>query len=307
MSPCSVVVRHEEPDLIIRSIPDNASFQVKRTCLARSQVFQDMFACCEPEQRCEDGCSADDSQVLDTPESASTLRLLIDLLQSPPQAVAPAAKPKALHLSSLLERQPADADVTKNQKEEKIIPLPLLPRLLALADKYMLSPEIAEALHTHMLAQAPANPLRVYGLASLLELPHIACAASKYLLGPPLDTYSAEQIRENIPDVEAYHLLVRLQALRGRRLKEVLAGEVLFPHGYGRCDAHDQSAVLCWEKRKQRVGWKIHAGTDVAYEMREVLLSFEGCVTCSKAGQAALDMLQYKCNKCPKRIDQLSP
>jgi len=99
--------------------------------------------------------------------------------------------------------------------------------------------------------------------------------------------------------------LVQLQALRTRRLKEVLIHEELFPHGYGRCDTHDKKAVLVWEQRKQRISWRIHAGTDVASEMAEVMQSYEGCKICSKAGEAALEMLRYKCQKCPRRINQL--
>jgi hypothetical protein len=293
----------ENPDFTLRSTPDDVTFKVKRACLAKSQVFgeltvicsqsseyifiiEDMFACCDPQEL----PGTDD--VIDIPETASILVLLLDVLHSPIED---------------LSKPTSGSESTPERNERRIIPLPLLEQIMSLADKYMVSSDIVDALHSHMLAQVSMNPLRIYGLAWVMQLPRIASTASMYLL-QPLDTYSVKEIKDNIPDLEAYHQLVQLQALRSRRLKEVLAGEPLFPHGYGKCESHDQKAVLLWEQRKQKVAWRIHAGwvyslfqqsefypcflgTDVASDMAEVMQNFENCKTCSKAGDAALQML----------------
>jgi hypothetical protein len=186
-----------------------------------------MFICCDPPEE-------DAEPVMDIPESSGAIQLLLDLLHSSPKPV--------------------------DQDDPQIIPMPIIPQILTLAHKYLLSTDIEEAIHSHILAQAPTHPLRAYGLLTLLDLPRMASKASMYLMKSPLDGYSLEEIQENIPDLKAYHKVVQLQALRTRQLKAVLSDEPLFPHGYGRCDTHEQKAVLAWEQRKQRIAWRMHAG-----------------------------------------------
>lgn len=195
---------------------------------------EDMFALCEP--------PTDNTEpTMDIPESSGAVQLLLDLLHSPPKPVVSSNVPPA-------------------EDDRQIIPIPIIPQMLTLVDKYLLSADIGEAIHSHILAQAPRHPLRAYGLLTLLEMPSMASKASAFLMKTPLDAYSVEEIQENIPDLRAYHKVVQLQALRTRRLKEVLSDEPLFPHGYGRCDAHEQKAVLAWEQRKQRIAWRLHVG-----------------------------------------------
>lgn len=218
-----------------------------------------MFACCDPSDA--DMGHSDEvldisKEVLDIAESAAEVGLLLDLLHSPPELL-PAEEPPRIKFPSLKDKEPQHVET------RKIIPLPIIPQLLSLADKYILPAEITEAIHSHLLAQAPTNPLWVYGFAILQELPEIASIASYYLLNHPMDELSYDQILDNMPNLKAYHQIIQLQGLRTRRLKEVLMAEPIFPHGYGRCDNHEQKTVMAWEQRKQGIAWRIHAGESV--------------------------------------------
>lgn len=76
---------------------------------------------------------------------------------------------------------------------------------------------------------------------------------------PPVSSYTEDDIRV-IATIEDYHKLVRLQALRALKLREILQGEMLFPHGYGRCDKHHQQAEKTWEQHKEQLIPRVESG-----------------------------------------------
>ncbi|THH02503.1 hypothetical protein EW026_g381 [Hermanssonia centrifuga] len=148
-------------------------------------------------------------------------------------------------------------------------------------------------------------PLRVYGYASELGLDKVAAKASTHLLHPPLTSYSTEEMKA-IPTAEAYHKLALLHEFRTRKIRETLMNEEVFPHGYGECSRHAQRTKDLWKTRKHVVYNQIQAATDAAAEM--VSLGEQpvaDCQSCSKAWNAAVAMLSYKCARIPRRIDKL--
>jgi len=183
-----------------------------------------------------------------------------------------------------------------------VVPMPLLPLLLSLADKYALSDNIVDALHVHLLAHAPTDPLKVYGLATLYEQRNIASQASQYLL--PMAWYSSQDIKA-IPSAVAYHDLVRLQKFRVKSLQAILLHEDLFPHGYGSCPSHHHEATSIWNSMRLALASDIETHTDVAGEMEILIHEFHRCKACHKACTAAVEMLAYKCRRVPRRLDQL--
>ncbi|KAK7058285.1 hypothetical protein VNI00_001916 [Paramarasmius palmivorus] len=197
-----------EPDFFIRSVPDNQTFPAKRDALAStSEVFRDMFSCCNDEEK-----------LLDLHECPTTTATLLALIHQPPSL------PVALR-----ESDPADGLIPKVVHDPTtVIPLPILPSLFALADKYSLSDTIIQSLRGHLLANAPNDPLHVYGLALSLELEGVASKATQYL--KPLASYSLDQIKA-IPTVDAYHRVAQLQDFRVRSLRQILLEEDIFPHG----------------------------------------------------------------------------
>ncbi|GBE78120.1 hypothetical protein BKA93DRAFT_299412 [Sparassis latifolia] len=283
----------EEYDFVIRSIPDDVKFKVSRTRLAAvSQVFDDMFACCDKGYVLN--TAEDDDRILDLHESAASLSILLCLLNAtlePCNVVGPPSE---------------SANLTPIQSiiPDAAIPIPILFILLSLADKYMLCNSVVDILHLHLAAHTSTYPLRVYGYAVERGLDDIAAQASKHLLHPPLSSYTSKDIAV-IPTAQAYHKLVLLHSCRIDRLREVLMGEMIFPHGYGECTKHSQYTTVIWEERKKTVAAEVLAGTDVTAEMAEVQRKFDSCETCSRACQAALEMLEYKCAKIPRRVDQL--
>ncbi|KDQ54744.1 hypothetical protein JAAARDRAFT_37846 [Jaapia argillacea MUCL 33604] len=279
----------EEPDFHVRSVDDDVVFGVQRARLEEgSDVFRDMFSVCEK------GGVGDPTQggVLDLLEPAEVLSILLTLLHFPPKPYIP--DPSADVYSTKIVCIPA----------EKAIPLPLLPRLFTLADKYTLSESLVESLRTHLAAHASTFPLQVYGHSVALGLDALAESTSIYLLHPPLTTYTTEEISV-IPTAVAYHKLVLLHFHRVMRLRETLLGEQIFPHGYGKCASHESRTEGLWDSQKKLLVDKIEAGTDVAAEMGAIMSSLPDCKTCQKACTAALEMLAYKCRKVIKRIDQL--
>ena len=251
----------EDPDFWVRSIRDDIQFGVERASLERSEVFRiffsftlrlqligydvgDMFSCCEKNDSTEES--------LDLDESADTLDVLLRLLHKPPPP--PPRRP------SKKEKDMLTAQIRVREYEpNSVIPLPMLPMLFQLADKYILGESVVSSLHAHLLANASVYPLRVYGFAVEQGLDSIANAASKYLLHPPLWTYTAEDVRV-VPCVEAYHRLVGLHAFRIKRLREILLAEDIFPHGYGTCSSHEQKTVSIWERARESLAWKVEAG-----------------------------------------------
>ncbi|CAL1696460.1 unnamed protein product [Somion occarium] len=283
----------DEPDFVVRSIPDGDCFKVQRQCLEQgSSVFGDMFSCCESGYVFDS--LDEDTHTLDLMESSTNLNLLFRFLHNPP---VPYEEEKA-------EKSPIKSSRIHLMFPQSAIPFPLIPSLLKLADKYALSPELTECLYSHLASYASVFPLRVYGYAVELGLDSIAAKTSMYLLDPPLSSYSVEDLKA-IPTAEAYHKLVLLHDFRIKRLREILRGESIFPHGYGECSRHAQKTVFIWERRKEDILHLIEAATDVAAEMAQVKETFVQCETCTRACTAALSMLEYKCAKVPKRNDRI--
>jgi hypothetical protein len=189
-------------------------------------------------------------QPLELSEGADAVVILLRLLHDPPQPYVSVVEEGGRALT------PPPASPEVNQA----IPFPVLRVAFDLSDKYMLSTELSNALHSHLSAHITTEPLQVYGFACALGLEKLAALASKYLLHPPLWTYSAEEIRV-IPTVVALHRLVRLHAVREQKLKEILMEEPLFPHGYGMCSAHGALAKIRWEERKRALQPQVRAGT----------------------------------------------
>ena len=185
-----------------------------------------MFACCDTNST--SGLSKRGS-MLELHERSGELAALLRLLHDTP---LPLAVQTRENKSESLQFNPST-----------IIPLPLLKSLLSVtADKYALDPEIIRVLKAHLNAHARYDGLEVYGFASLHGLEWEACTASQYVL--PLASYKFEEIKV-IPNVIAYHKLVRLQDFRVKALRDLLLGEELFPHG--------QFLPSLWTAAEQRI------------------------------------------------------
>ena len=161
-----------------------------------------MFLCCDDKQ-----------QVLDLHETAAILKVILDLLHSPPTQPV---------------QDKLESDGKRFYDASTVIPLPLLSVMMTLADKYALPTTTVECLGTHLEAHAQSDPLRVYGLATLHNLDNTASFASQFIA--PLSSYQPHQVRE-IPTLEAYQKVLRLQAFRVTTLQKLLLAEEIFPHG----------------------------------------------------------------------------
>ncbi|EIN13604.1 hypothetical protein PUNSTDRAFT_56906 [Punctularia strigosozonata HHB-11173 SS5] len=267
-----------EPDFVIRSIPDGTDFAVEKRCLVSgSQVFHDMFS----------SCLSEGEQLLNIDETSSTLSLLLRVLHDPPPL--------------LLTGHAAIHDGPREASEEIVIPFPLLPILLHLADKYaLLEPSLA-VIRSHLAAYSASFPLQVYGHAVRMGWRSVAADASEFLLHP-LTTYSAEDVAI-IPTADAYHQLVVLQETRRKALKQFLLGEELFPHGYGFCTRHGAQMTMQWNHMKAQLYEQVEATTNVPLGMGSITSAVGNCPHCRKACEAALEMLAYKCRKAPRKID----
>jgi len=241
----------------------------------------DMFACCETNSGSE--------SMLELHERSGELAALLRLLHDTP--LPPAVQPREKKSESL------------QFNPSTIIPLPLLKSLLSVtADKYALDLEIVRVLKAHLDAHARTDGLDVYGFASLHSLEWEACTASQYVL--PLASYRFEEIKV-IPSVIAYHKLVRLQDFRVKALRDLLLGEELFPHGYGKCQFHWEISETSWDRQRKALIGRIECVTDVAGEMDTLTDTFADCKACHKACIAAVEMLAYKCRRMPRRVDQI--
>jgi hypothetical protein len=222
-------------------------------CLIQAQLVDrlvpsgDMFQCCDSGYVRDD--LDEDARILYLHESASSLSLLFQLLHRPPEP----------YLATEAPDSEADYVHIRQTIPVSVIPFPLLPTLFALADKYAVTPSIWDVCHSHLSAYASTYPLRVYGMAVGMGLNHIAARASKYLLHPPLATYTPEEIKV-IPTAEAYHRLVLLHEYRTRKLRELLIEEQVFPLGYGECSRHTQRTKALWQTRKKQVVNQVEAG-----------------------------------------------
>ncbi|KAI0076247.1 hypothetical protein K474DRAFT_1584468, partial [Panus rudis PR-1116 ss-1] len=291
--------RCDDPDFFVHSIPDGTVFQVRRASLeSGSNVFRDMFECCDS------GFVMDEVEVearaIHVPKSSSNLNLLFHLLHAPPP-------PYVEELGGPVQQiGDSESHLTEwhiaTLAPKTAIPLPLLPKLLMLSDKYALSEDTIASLHSHLAAYAPVYPLRVYGYAVELGLETLASRTSMYLLHPPLAQYTPKEV-DAIPTAEAYHKLVLLHHYRIERLREVLQKEEIFPHGYRLCVKHAQSTECMWQQRKADILIRIEAATDVAAEMDVLQKKLIHCETCTRAYVAAVSMLAYKCAKIPRETD----
>jgi len=303
------------PDFLVRSThTQDLSFLVERCALTEaSEVFRDMFHVCEPpEAGWEDvgdgqcGPALEECRMdMDMPEPPDVLRMLFKLLHSPPAPLPSIKELTDKDKQYAQSKQYLDSVLRSPIPQTHAIPLPLLRPLYALADKYILVPDLVSTLHSHLTAHTQAQPLEVYALATTLSLSEVAAYASSHLLSPPLDTYAPSTL-SILPSIESLHVLYLLHSHRIKKFHETLANEAIFPHGYGKCASrgHSERAEEAWRHRKRvllSMG-RIEAGTDVSSEMREVLKSFEDCPTCTKAGIAAIEMLEvrYCCSTFPE-------
>lgn len=257
-----------------------------------------MFLCCDQEYSFVNTHEVQDiSEILELDESASTLRLLLRLLYFPPPP--PSLSPSA--------RQTRRMGNPASLYQGALIPFPLLPDMLRLADKYDLSEPLRRTLHSHLFANASIHPLEVYAFATKNRIDDVAAEASAYLLHPPLSAYSKDRIAL-IPSVSAYHDLVRLHNYRIQQLKTVLLREDIFPFGYGVCVAHRENTTRAWNDSRMLLTTRLEAGmmsggyqaeeiahsqpaTDLVAEMSVLLNQFDSCKTCHKACSAAIGML----------------
>ncbi|KAI9572748.1 hypothetical protein HD554DRAFT_2014347 [Boletus coccyginus] len=285
----------QSPDFRVRSIPDQEEFNVHTSALRTSEVFRDMFLCCDQEYSFVNTRGVQDTQVLELDESALTLRLLLRLLHFPPP-------PPSLSPSALQSRRMGKP---VSLYQGAFIPFPLLPDMFRLADKYDLSDPLRRTFYSHLFANASIHPLEVYAFATRNRIDGVAAEASAFLLHP-LSTYPKERITL-IPSVSAYHDLVRLHSYRIQQLKAVLLREDVFPFGYGVCVVHRENTVRVWNDTRMLLATQLEAATDLAAEMSVLLKQFDSCETCHKACSAAIGMLGYKCNRIPRTIDYLPP
>ncbi|KAG2117851.1 uncharacterized protein F5147DRAFT_566220 [Suillus discolor] len=275
------------PKLHVRSLPDGTEFQVSRHVIETCEVFRNMFACCDHGVGDNDKPRPQEA-VLHLDETEHALATLFRLIQEPPEPPP--------------TENPDEARPRFKLHAGSIIPFPVLPSMLHLADKYGLPETIICSLHLHVQANASINPLPVYAYATAHDLPKIAAEASAHLLHPPFSSYTKEDIRI-IPTVTAYHELLRLHEYRKYKLRDILLNEDIFPHGYGTCPVHKQWATQLWEQKRVYLATQIEAATDIAGEMRDLAAQLSSCPLCRKALTAALDMLQYKCRRVARTVD----
>lgn len=289
-------------DFRVRSSEPVTTFFVQRSALfAASDAFQAMFDVCDaPESTWEDigRAGKDEPQIseemaMDMPEPPDVLEMLFKLIHGPPSPLP--------SIEDLLHRQYSVKAGEKEPELSKIsslsaVPIPLLRPLYRVADKYLLREELIRTLDSHLAAHVATQPLQVYAIATYLDLKDLAAYASSHLLSPSLDTYSPAQLSV-LPSIESLHLLYILQAHRQTKLREVLSGESIFPHGYGRCDSrgHADKIEEAWRARKRYLlsMGRVTAGTDVALEMSTVTQGLE-CSTCLKACTAAIQLLEVR-------------
>jgi len=261
--------------------------------MRNSEVFRDMFSFGES------GSPDHEEQAVDLHETSAVLIALLRLLHYPPGP--PVLKP---------ENETGDHEILNHKLPKRlydpatVIPLPLLLSLLyGLVDKYAISDAVTKTLNVHLIAHAPAFPLQVYSFATAQRLDYVASEASQYLM--PLASYTLVEIAV-IPNVVAYHKLVRLQALRVKALRDLVMGEDIFPHGYGICSSHQRETTASWEAKRAALATMIETVTDISGEMEAVAERLpKTCKPCQKACTAAVQMLAYKSRKTIRRIDQL--
>ncbi|KAI6133260.1 hypothetical protein EDD16DRAFT_13316 [Pisolithus croceorrhizus] len=290
----------QQTDLVVKSIPDQIEFNVRRCDLEKSEIFRDMFAVCNQGSASADGVKTlADSCYVELDEPAQALKTLLELLRQPPP-------PPLLYMPDRMSAQECWMKLPFSQRYEhdSVIPFPLLPGMIRLSDKYGLSDPLVRSLRSHLVANAFLHPLKVYGFARANGFEDVAVEASTYLLHPPLASYSREDISV-IPTVAAYHDLVQLHAHRIKKLQEILLSEEIFPFGYGLCALHCNETARIWNERRVQLVPKVEAASDIAAEMRTLMDQLSSCQVCRKACLAATEMLEYKCRRITRTIGYL--
>lgn len=287
--------RCNNPDCVVKSVIDNVEFPANRKAMQNSEVFRDMF-----------DMVGESNAPVELHEPSASLIILLRLLHFPPSAPVIVKSKKVKDYSEeafMTTKRPKDI-----YEPTTVIPFPILMApgpILELADKYVLNEPILNALYSHLLVHAETNPLPIYAYATEKGLEELASHASEYLM--PIGSYRLDEIGV-IPNVKAYHKVVRLQDLRSKELKALLLKENLFPYGYRACPQHEKEATALWIQKRLELATELSAVTDVAAEMGSFLLEVpQKCPTCYKAGSAAVNMLAYKSHRILRRIDQLPP
>jgi len=260
-----------DADLTIRSSLDGQTFPARSRSLASaSAVFDDMFSI----------CTTSDNPTIDLLESSDTLVQLLQFIHYPPNPYS-------------AEDSPLSVDTISS--------------LLTLADKYQFKTHFLDTIHTHLSAHIPWFPMQVYVLATRYDIPDMADQATAYLHRPPLPKWP-ENIIKALPSAQAYHTLLRLQAHRTEKFREILLAEDIFPHGYGNCILHGPATTKMWERARRIVATRLDAGSDVGEEMQQSLLtSVAQCNACGMALNRAVDMLKYKCARVAKVASRVPP
>lgn len=277
-APLPVFKPCQDSDITLRSMNGEEFLSSKTKLAAASDVFKDMFDTVQTQEESEQTAA-------DTVESAHTLALLLSIIHSPPQMIAPPVTRPKFKVGA------PDAYSTPAPPPD-IIPFTHLREILyPIADKYQLSPEITEALHSHLAAHSPTLPLETYALASFLNLSEIANNATQYLLTPLLSTLPIERTRI-IPSAEAYHVLLQLQTHRVEQLRTVLREEEVFPHGYLFCKAHGETTRRLWDARKNIVLQNINGDTDVPEATSSVKDAVGHCKDCKRGVNSCVEMVR---------------
>ncbi|KAG9014898.1 hypothetical protein FRB94_009056 [Tulasnella sp. JGI-2019a] len=324
----------DQPDFVIRTVPDGTVFRVNKAKLAAgSVVFRDMFAICDdtdPNLELKPNASnvtehagsmmASISQgEMEVPERPEIFGLFLALIHGPTSLLEEIGYPDSDEEESPLEPStiavpppsPKHAVTTTNKESlhlPELIPYPLLSPLCDLLDKYDVTRSYVTTIVDHLKRNAPQHPLQIYSLSHQLTFTNllpVASYASQFLLSPPLETYTLDEIDQNFPSLRAYHRLTLLHAHRKEKLREILITEQIFPHDYGLCPKHNEGARAIWAAHKTSIEARVTAGIDLPAEMAIVKGSYTGCPTCELACERALAMIQYKVNKIAYTFDRV--
>ncbi|KAG8882656.1 hypothetical protein FRB98_003547 [Tulasnella sp. 332] len=312
------------PDFTIRTAPDGTVFRANRAKLAAgSGVFRDMFGMCDDDvdsnlTHAKAIPITDVNQELEVQERPEIFGLLLALVHESPTTTGEIGYPDSDEEESSPEHDvngtlpvpPPSTSLVESTPLPELIPYPLLSPLFDLLDKYDVTASYVNTIADHLKRNAPQHPLQIYSLAHRLSLTNtnllpIASYASQFLLSPPLESYTLDEIDENFPSLRAYHRLTLLHAHRKEKLREVLITEQLFPHDYGLCVKHSEASRTIWAAHKRSMEARITAGIDLPAEMAIVKGSFTSCPTCELACDRAIAMMQYKVNKIAYTFDRV--
>lgn len=275
--PPAVIEMTSNADITLRSL-DGTEFRCSRARLMEgSDLFKLMFESLIEEK----------NPVIDMAEPTETLKVLSNITHDPPKILSPpVARPKF---------KPGEPDILPPEESPpSLIPFDEVRDILyQLADKYQFTEMLIKPLHSHLLRHARTSPLKVYSLATYLDLSEISSNASQFLLTPHVSTYSLEKVRI-LTTSEAFYHLLRLQTHRETALRQILREEQVFPHGYLICRSHGPATRTVWEHRRQTVLDNLHAGTDVAEGMKPCLETVANCPDCKRGVNSAVEMVRVR-------------